>query len=125
MKRSPLKRKTPMKRKRPKARKGPVKNPEHLAWIRTLPCSVYRLQEATCEKYGWHFVPICEGRIDPHHSTIGRGLGQKTDDAKAFPLCRKHHEELHNGSGLFRDKEKRRLWQQRMVELYKPIDEIL
>lgn len=31
---------------------------------------------------------------DPHH--IGpRGMGQKTDDTRAVPLCRRHHDEYH------------------------------
>ena len=52
----------------------PARNPRFLAWIRTLPCLV------------------C-GRtmgIEAAH-TGAHGLGQKSSDMSAIPLCRRHH----------------------------------
>jgi hypothetical protein len=52
----------------------PVRNSAYLAWIRTLPCCV-------CRTTRW---------IEAAH-TGPRGLGQKSSDTSAIPLCAKHH----------------------------------
>jgi hypothetical protein len=52
----------------------PPRNPHYLAWIRTLPCIV-------CGSTGW----IEASHTGPH------GLGQKSSDYSAIPLCGKHH----------------------------------
>ncbi len=52
----------------------PPRNPHYLAWIRTLPCVV-------CGSTGW----IEASHTGPH------GLGQKSSDYSAIPLCAKHH----------------------------------
>jgi hypothetical protein len=52
----------------------PARNPEHLKWIRTLPCSVCRTARA----------------VEAAH-TGPRGLGQKSSDFSAIPLCVRHH----------------------------------
>src|SRR5450631_2137097 len=52
----------------------PVRNPRYLQWIRTLPCSVCRSTRG-----------IEAAHTGPH------GLGQKSSDLSAIPLCAKHH----------------------------------
>jgi len=56
----------------------PLKDPKHRAWIRTLPCAVCgRTRGVECAHTG------------------DRGLGQKSSDKRAIPLCRAHHAEYH------------------------------
>ena len=52
----------------------PPRNPRYLAWIRTQPCCV---------------CGITRG-IEASH-TGPRGIGQKSPDSSAIPLCAKHH----------------------------------
>jgi hypothetical protein len=52
----------------------PVRNPRYLAWIRTLPCVVCGITRG-----------IEASHTGPH------GLGQKSPDSSAIPLCGKHH----------------------------------
>jgi hypothetical protein len=52
----------------------PVRNPLYLRWIRTLPCSVCRTTRA-----------VEAAHTGPH------GLGQKSSDWSAIPLCARHH----------------------------------
>ena len=52
----------------------PPRNREYLAWIRTLPCVVCRSTRG-----------IEASHTGPH------GLGQKSSDYSAIPLCHKHH----------------------------------
>lgn len=52
----------------------PVRNPKYLAWIRTQPCLV-------CGSTRW----IEAAHTGPH------GLGQKSPDTSAVPLCSTHH----------------------------------
>jgi hypothetical protein len=52
----------------------PVSNPRYLAWIRTQPCLV-------CGSTRW----IEAAHTGPH------GLGQKSPDISAVPLCAAHH----------------------------------
>lgn len=52
----------------------PVRNPGYLRWIRTLPCSVCRTTRA-----------VEAAHTGPH------GLGQKSSDLSAIPLCARHH----------------------------------
>ena len=52
----------------------PVRNPRYLAWIRTQPCLV-------CGSTRW----IEAAHTGPH------GLGQKSPDTSAVPLCAGHH----------------------------------
>ncbi len=59
----------------------PPRSPLNLAWIRTLPCVV-------CGATGW----IEASHTGPH------GLGQKSSDYSAIPLCSKHH---RNGSDSY------------------------
>lgn len=116
MKRTPLTRKTPMKRSRFVKRPLPKRAPErggdvdYLAWIRMLPC-------ARCG---------VNGISHAHHST-GAGMGLKSDDRDAMPLCSPHvdgrmtkpgcHREFHDNRGLFDGwtREDRRIWQELQV----------
>ena len=52
----------------------PIRHPRYLQWIRTLPCSVCRTRRA----------------VEAAH-TGPRGLGQKSSDLSAIPLCARHH----------------------------------
>jgi hypothetical protein len=52
----------------------PVRNPRYLAWIRTLPCVVCGATRG-----------IEASHTGPH------GLGQKSPDSSAIPLCARHH----------------------------------
>lgn len=64
-----------------------------LALVRRLPCCV-------CGMMG----------VDPHHITYagGGGMGWKVDDKWTVPLCRRHHNELHQtGEANFWDRYRR------------------
>ncbi len=52
----------------------PQRNPRYLAWIRSQPCCVCGSRRA-----------IEAAHTGPH------GLGQKSPDSSAIPLCAKHH----------------------------------
>ena len=52
----------------------PTRNPRYLAWIRTQPCCVCGSKKA-----------IEASHTGPH------GIGQKSRDTSAIPLCAKHH----------------------------------
>ena len=52
----------------------PVRYPAYLRWIRSLPCSVCRTTRT----------------VEAAH-TGPRGLGQKSSDLSAIPLCARHH----------------------------------
>ena len=52
----------------------PVRNPEYLKWIRTLPCAVCRTRRG----------------VEAAHTGL-HGLGQKSSDLSAIPLCARHH----------------------------------
>ena len=54
------------------------RDPDYLAFIRTLPCCV-------CGR---------PGPSDPHH--LGSGaVGAKASDYRTIPLCREHHNDAH------------------------------
>lgn len=70
------------------ARSNGIKDPEYLAWIRTLPCICCQL-----------LARIGSSRLKQESHTEAahtgpRGLSQKTDDRTAIPLCGvRHHRE--------------------------------
>ena len=115
-----LKRKTgaeigPKKPRGPRWKPEPDgKDPEHLAWLRTLACAVitFPIEDAG----GRHW-----GSTEAHHHTHGRGMSQKVPDRKAFPLCNLCHHDFHAAVNRFRGwtKERRRAWQDRMVLRYR------
>ena len=102
MKRTPLKRKTPLARtsRIPARRSTPrrrdadvVRNPHYLAWLRQQPCGVpYILKDA---------AGPCGGPVDPEHKREGVGMGQRASDADAWACCRVHHDQRHDGRGVF------------------------
>lgn len=84
------------------------KDPERLAWIRTLPCAIQGLHE-------------CRGPIDAHHRQGHKGIGQKNADDQVLPLCRHGHiHERHKLVGYFEGWEKAQIkaWEAEMVEKY-------
>lgn len=68
----------------------------YLAWIRSLPCLV-------CGR----------GPSNAHHSNFGKGMGQRSHDHTAVPLCHKDHMDFHSVSGHFKgwQKARRKEWQ--------------
>ena len=79
----PPKRTVPVRKKRLQPRRGPERSPEYLAWIRTLGCVV-------CSR-----VSGGSTVVEAAHTNVfgSRGLGQKTTDFSAIPLCAAHHRE--------------------------------
>lgn len=73
---------------------APVKDPKYLAWIKTFPCIV-------CGR---------SRNVDPCHTPGSRGMSQKTDDRRAVPMCRVHHE------------EQGRIGWKRFLEIYNGLD---
>ncbi len=58
-----------------------LRSPRHLAYVRSLPCS----------------VPGCSrGDIQAHHVRKGAGTALKPADAHTAPLCMTHHSEGHS-----------------------------
>src|ERR1019366_675591 len=79
----PPKRIVPVRKKRFQPRRGPNRSPEYLAWIRTLGCAV-------CSRVSGGATVIEAA----HTNVLGpRGIGQKTSDFSAIPLCGGHHRE--------------------------------
>ena len=70
--------------------------PEHLNWIRTLPCLV--ACQGVLERRGGR----CGTVIHAHHVRLGTGggTGMKPADRWTVPLCPRHHLELHNHGAL-------------------------
>ena len=61
----------------------PKRSPRYLAWIRTQPCCVCGSTQPCC---------VCGSKKSIEASHTGpHGLGQKSPDASAIPLCAKHH----------------------------------
>ncbi len=58
----------------------PARAPHYLAFVRQLTCVICGAQEPN----------------DPHHYG-SRGVGQKTDDYRTVPLCRRCHDRVHDG----------------------------
>ena len=73
---------TPTRRRRHKTRRGPERSSAYLAWIRTLRCAV-------CLRPPSEYL-----RIEAAHTNgLGpRGLGQRSSDFSAIPLCYWHHQ---------------------------------
>lgn len=99
-----------IRRKPRRAREGD--DAAHLSWIRTLPCLV---------------GTGCEGRVQAHHLTLGRGLSQKSADADTLPMCDRHHKSLHRYAGFFKDfnREQRADWQRAMLAVVRDLKVLL
>ena len=79
----PPQRIVPVRKMRLQPRRGPDRSPEYLAWIRTLGCVV-------CARVSGG-ATVVEAA---HTNALGpRGVGQKTSDFSAIPLCSWHHRE--------------------------------
>ena len=79
----PPTRRVPVRKMRSQPRRGPERSPEYLAWIRTLECVV-------CSRVSGGATLIEAA----HTNALGpKGLGQKTTDFSAIPLCSGHHRE--------------------------------
>lgn len=56
------------------------RSPRHLAWVRSLPCS----------------VPGCDSHdVQAHHVRKGAGVGLKPADQYSIPACLAHHAEIY------------------------------
>lgn len=112
LKRTPIKAKPskPLKRTRMQRRPATPRtreqggDPAYLVLVRGLSCCL-------------HVLGSCTGAIEAHHHTHGRGMGKKTPDDQAMPLCEKHHRHFHAACGWFKgtDKTFRRAWQTTQV----------
>lgn len=61
--------------------RGPVRDPEHLKFVRSQPCC----------------VPGCKrGPIEANHVGGSKGMGQKCSDLEAVPMCQRHHRFYHD-----------------------------
>jgi hypothetical protein len=79
----PPERRVPVRKMRLRPWRGPDRRPEYLAWIRMLPCVV-------CSRVSGGTTTFEAA----HTNALGvRGLGQKTTDFSAIPLCAAHHRE--------------------------------
>ncbi|HMA26005.1 MAG TPA: hypothetical protein VKO62_00100 [Solirubrobacterales bacterium] len=90
----------------------------HLDLIRSLPCATLRGDFPNVST-------ACSGATEAHHRKIP-GLAVKAPDSEAFPLCLKHHRERHSFTGSFKSwtKAMMRDWERKMVEVYKPDEEV-
>ena len=82
-----------------------MKDPKYLQWIRSRPCIFESAR--------------CQGPTEAHHAT-GAGMGLKTSDRSAMPLCTLHHRQRHDHTGPFHKmtKAERRCWEREMVVKY-------
>lgn len=83
-------RKAPLRRRRPRRlrKPDPAKYaPDYLAWVRTLPC-------AACGAIATAWRP------NQAHHTGPRGLGTKSSDFSAVPLCAGCHDDGHARVGM-------------------------
>ena len=82
----------PVRRSAPR-RSSRLENPHYLAWLREQPCGVpFILKDA---------AGPCGGPVDPEHKREGVGMGQRASDADAWACCRVHHDQRHDGRGVF------------------------
>lgn len=95
-----LTRRTPLRRTgrvRPRRedprRSSRVENPHYLAWLRLQRCGVAVAFPAEASR--------CAGPTDPEHKREGVGMGQRASDVDAWGCCRLHHDERHDGRGVF------------------------
>lgn len=90
--RQPLKRIRWMVSKPPRrvTRPGPGSDPGYLQKVRGLECARPRIS------LDGESDLICEGDIVAHHA------GPKSNDSTAVALCVKHHQQWHDGNGIFR-----------------------
>jgi hypothetical protein len=108
----PPQRRIPVRKKRVQPRRGPDRCPEYLARIRTLGCVV-------CAKVTGGPIVIEAA----HTNALGpRGLGQKTSDFSAIPLCSGHHRENPDSYHRLGEKEFLQVHQIRLPELVQALN---
>ena len=91
----PPQRRVPVRKIRSRPRRGPDRSAEYLAWIRTLGCVV-------CSRVSGA-ATVVEAA---HTNALGpRGIGQKTSDFSAIPLCSAHHRENLDSYHLLGEKK--------------------
>lgn len=78
----------------------------YMLWVKSLSCAVLEFWMP------WeHEIGTCDGPIQADH--MGRrGIGQKAADDTCAPMCRRHHRERTDHSGVFRHatREQAREW---------------
>ena len=65
----------------------PIRSEDYKRWIRSWPCLVCATRR----------------NIEASH-TGAHGIGQKSSDFNAVPLCKEHHAELHQGVQEFQER---------------------
>lgn len=72
-------------------------DPEYTKWLRTIRCCAHECYRR---------------QVQVHHIT-GAGMGLRSHDWEAMPLCPQHHDQLHRLNGMFSDwsREELRHWQ--------------
>jgi hypothetical protein len=86
-------------------------DPKYLAWLRTRRCTVKHADGH-------------RGPTQAHHSNVhGKGMGQRSHDHAAIPLCAHHHRCWHDHSQYFAGwtKAQRRAWTDEAIAKYRAL----
>jgi hypothetical protein len=75
-----------------KKRKHPFRDQKHLAFVRTLPCTICKAGFIS-----HHRIVQAHHLLKPYVGT--RGMSMKADDRNVIPLCLHHHHLLHSKFG--------------------------
>lgn len=104
-------RRTPLRRKarlRPRSKRNSYarrqRDPEYMAFVRRLPCSV-----------SWPHG--CQGPVEAHHAGE-RPFGRKAPDWTCLPLCHKAHHDWHSGGSTWKGVD-RRAWASEQIGLHR------
>jgi hypothetical protein len=79
-------------------------DPKYLTWLREQSC-------CACNR---------AAPSEAHHAT-GAGMGLRSDDREAMPLCSECHRDLHNHTGRFKNmsKEAKKDWQKTRATIWR------
>lgn len=86
----------------------PARDPQYLAWIRTLPCIIsnpiwlgFVLKDpGLAFGLGWVSVSLQDSPTQACHiGKTGKGMRQKCSDYETIPMCQAHHREQHGPDG--------------------------
>lgn len=79
------------------------------AWVRTQLC---------CVREGWMWKDGCAGRTEAAHEGRKPGLAMKCPDSQTIPMCREHHRQWTEHTGVFTGwtKDERRVWADARIE---------
>jgi len=89
-----------------------VRDREYLLAVKGLPCLLEGTHFAVVRDGDFYDVAFpCEGPVEADHAGA-RPLGRKCNDVEAIPLCRLHHRQRTDGTGLFAgvSREALRMW---------------